>query len=482
MNKIILIIIFIIIDFNICEEEFPFDKDVMILTDLTFDKAIEKYEFIMIYFYAPWCIRCNKFHPEYEQAASILRKENLILAKVDATVEKQLDKRFQLKGFPVIKLFIKGKEIEYNKERKAINVINWMRRKTNGTAIKDINTNEEMEKFKKENDVVLIYFGDNKIDIEEFIKIARKNDDYEFGIVKSEKLINKYSKKGTMILYTKFDEKERELKEIKEKEIEDFINKYSSPKLMKFDEKAANIIFDKNQSAIILFADEKSKKWNEYENLMKKISNKLNYKLKSVITDIKSVISGKLAEKIGIKEKDLPSIRIIDTSGNYIKKYKIEGEINEENILNFINNWENKKIKSYVKSSEEPKENNEDVFIVVGNTFEKEVINNNKDIMVLFYSPWCFHCKALLPKYEEVAKKLKKKNNKLILMKINAIENEVESIDNIGFPKIKFYPGNKKDRPPIDYNGDKSVEDIIEFIKNNSANPIIIDNDKNPEL
>ena len=482
MNKIILIIIFIIIDFNICEEEFPFDKDVMILTDLTFDKAIEKYEFIMIYFYAPWCIRCNKFHPEYEEAASILRKENLILAKVDATVEKQLDKRFQLKGFPVIKLFIKGKEIEYNKERKAINVINWMRRKTNGTAIKDINTNEEIEKFKNENDVVLIYFGDNKKDIEEFIKMARKNDDYEFGIVKSEKLINKYSKKGTIILYTKFDEKERELKEIKEKEIEDFINKYSSPKLMKFDEKAANIIFDKNQSAIILFADEKSKKWNEYENLMKIISNKLNYKLKSVITDIKSVISGKLAEKIGIKEKDLPSIRIIDTSGNYIKKYKIEGEINEENILNFINNWENKKIKSYVKSSEEPKENNEDVFIVVGNTYEKEVINNNKDIMVLFYSPWCYHCKALLPKYEEVAKKLKKKNNKLILMKINAIENEVESIDNIGFPKIKFYPGNKKDKPPIDYNGDKSVEDIIKFIKNNAANPIIIDNEKNPEL
>ena len=480
--KKILLIIFIIINYNNCEEEFPFDKDVMILTDLTFDKAIQKYEYIMAYFYAPWCIRCNKFHPEYEEAASILRKENLILAKVDATVEKQLDKRFQLKGFPVIKLFIKGKEIEYNKERKAINVINWMRRKTNGTAIKDINTNEEMEKFKKENDVLLIYFGDNKIDIEEFIKIARKNDDYEFGIVKSEKLINKYSKKGTIILYTKFDEKERELKEIKEKEIEDFINKYSSPKLMKFDEKAANIIFDKNQSAIILFADEKSKKWNEYENLMKIISNKLNYKLKSVITDIKSVISGKLAEKIGIKEKDLPSIRIIDTSGNYIKKYKIEGEINEENILNFINNWENKKIKSYVKSSEEPKENNEDVFIVVGNTYEKEVINNNKDIMVLFYSPWCYHCKALLPKYEEVAKKLKKKNNKLILMKINAIENEVESIDNIGFPKIKFYPGNKKDKPPIDYNGDKSVEDIIKFIKNNAANPIIIDNEKNPEL
>ena len=67
------------------------------------------------------------------------------------------------------------------------------------------------------------------------------------------------------------------------------------------------------------FYDEKSNKWNEYENLMKKISDKLNYKLKSVITDIKSVIGGKLAEKIGIKENELPSIRIIDTSGNYMK-------------------------------------------------------------------------------------------------------------------------------------------------------------------
>ena len=187
--KIIFAIFFILINFNNCEQNFPYDKDVMILTDLTFDKAVEKYEYLMVYFYAPWCIRCNKFHPEYEEAASILRKENLILAKVDATVEKQLDKRFQLKGFPVIKLFIKGKEIEYNKERKALNVVNWMRRKTNGLAIRDINTIEEFEKYKNENDVVLIYFGDNKIDIEEFIKIARRNDEYEFGIVKSNNII-----------------------------------------------------------------------------------------------------------------------------------------------------------------------------------------------------------------------------------------------------------------------------------------------------
>ena len=244
--KIILLILLSLIPFNLCEDEFPFDKDVLVLTDLTFDKAIEKYEYIMVYFYAPWCIRCNKFHPEYEKAASILRKENLYLARVDATVEKQLDQRFQLRGFPIIKLFIRGKEIEYNKERNAVDVINWMRRKTNGPATENLNTIEEVEKFKKENEVVLIYFGDDKKDIEEFIKVARNNEDYQFGIIKSEDIIKMYSKKRSIILYKKYDEKERELREIKEKNIEEFINKYSSPKLMKFDKNTGNIIFDKN--------------------------------------------------------------------------------------------------------------------------------------------------------------------------------------------------------------------------------------------
>ena len=480
--KAIILILSTLFIFHICSEEFPFDKDVIVLTDSTFDKAIEKYEYLLVYFYAPWCIRCNKFHPEYEKAASVLRKENLFLAKVDATVEKKLDKRFQLTGFPVVKLFIKGKEIEYNKERKSLDLINWMRRKTTGPATQNLETNDDIDNFKKENDVVLIYYGDNKLDIEEYIKAARKNDEYQFGVVKSNDLINKYSKKGTIVLYKKYDEKKRELKEIKEKNIEDFINKYSSPKLMKFDEKAANMIFDKNQSALILFADEKSKKWAEYEQLMKKISDKLNYKLKIIITDIKDVLSAKLSEKLTVKENNLPTIRIIDTTGHYIKKYKMEEDLNEKNILKFVDNWENKKIKSYVKSEDIPKDNNGDVFIIVGNTFEKEVINNKKDVMVLFYSPWCYHCKALLPKYEEVAKTLKNKNTNLLLTKINAIENEIESIDDYGFPKIKFYPGNKKDKPPIDYNGDKSVEDIIKFIKNNADNPIIIDNGINSEL
>ena len=473
--KVLLIFFSLLFGFSICEEEFPLENDVIVLTESNFDKAINKYEYLMVFFYAPWCIRCKNFHPEYEKAAKILRKENLLLAKVDATVEKNLDKRYKLTGYPTIKLFIKGKDIDYNKARNELEVVNWMRRKTNGPATKSLKSSEEIEKFKNENDVVLIYFGNNKRDIEEYTLAARKIDDFQFGIVEQEDIINKYSKKGTIILYKNFDEKKRELTNIKIDVIEGFIDKYSSPKLMKFNQKAAYYIFDKKFPALFLFAEESSPKWADYEKLMINIFDKLNYKLKVILTDIKEVKAAKLAEKLNINANDLPTVRLVDTTGKYIKKYKMEvNNINEQDILKFVNDWENKKIKSYVKSSEEPKNNSGDVITVVGTTYEKEVINNDKDVVILFYSPLCYRCKALLPKYEIVAEKLKAKNPKILFAKIDTFENEVETIDDHTFPKIRLYPGNKKNELPIEYNGDDSVDNIIKFIKDNVAYPINI--------
>ena len=484
MKSRIIFFLFLFI-YSKCEEEFPIEKDVIVLTDSTFDKAINKYEYLMVFFYAPWCIRCNKFHPEYEKAASILKSENLFLAKVDATVEKKLSKKFEITGFPVLKLFIQGKPIEYNGERNHEDLIKWIRKKTNGKALEELNYEEDIDIFLLSDDAVMIYFGKDENDIEVCKKIARKNDFIPFGIVKNDELIKKFANNNKkIILYKKFDEKRNELNIIKEKEIEDFIIKYSTPKLMNLDRKAINFIFEKKIPGLILYANEKSSMWEKYKNLMKNISEKINYKLKVVITDIKEGLGTKNAQLMNVKEKELPTLRIADTRGDYLKKYKMEGELNENNILKFIDDWENKRLKSYIKSSEVPEKNNEDVLVVVGKTFEKEVINNDKDVMVLFYSPLCYHlyydCKDIIAKYTEVAKILKRFNSKLILAKIDASENEVESIQISGSPKFKFFPGKQKDKAPIDYEGDNSVNDLIKFIKEHASYNIVID--KSEEL
>ena len=63
---------------SFCDDDFPLEKDAIILTDSTFDKAVEKYKYLLVSFYAPWCGHCKKFHPEYEKAATSGFKKILI--------------------------------------------------------------------------------------------------------------------------------------------------------------------------------------------------------------------------------------------------------------------------------------------------------------------------------------------------------------------------------------------------------------------
>ena len=78
---------------------------VTVLTDSNFDDLVfGQNKAFFVEFYAPWCGHCKKLAPDWESIAELLQYD-VMVAKVDATVEKGLKTRFGIKSFPTLKFF-----------------------------------------------------------------------------------------------------------------------------------------------------------------------------------------------------------------------------------------------------------------------------------------------------------------------------------------------------------------------------------------
>ncbi|KAL7067657.1 thioredoxin family protein [Cryptosporidium serpentis] len=135
-------------------------------------------------------------------------------------------------------------------------------------------------------------------------------------------------------------------------------------------------------------------------------------------------------------------------------------------LTNFIRNIQIGNIHHSSLSQKVPVEQSSPVYIVVGKTFESIVHDSNKDVLVLFYTPWCGHCKAFDPIYTEIANIVSSKHH-IRISKIDMSANDVpdhligEPI--VGFPSIRLYTKKRKHKPLI-YDGEREVSALLDFI------------------
>jgi len=157
--------------------------------------------------------------------------------------------------------------------------------------------------------------------------------------------------------------------------------------------------------------------------------------------------------------------------GSTDQKYKMTEDFSYEALEEFARNVVSGNLEPYLKSQAIP-EQTDDVKVVVAKNFDEIVNDNTKDVLIEFYAPWCGHCKSLAPKYDELAKKLKKEPN-IVIAKMDATENDVPSAYEVqGFPTIYFAPKNSKNNPRK-YDGGREVDDFIKYLAKESTEPLL---------
>jgi len=445
--------------------------DVVVLTDANFDEFIKNNDKVLVEFYAPWCGHCKKLEPEYKKAAAALKADGstTVLAKVDATAETTVAKKFEVRGFPTMKYFNGGEASEYGGGRSESTIVSWIK-KRELPAVTDLTDAEGIEKLSKGDSIVLVgYFAKDSDADKAFRKIAdAKRDNFVFGVVNDAALAGDDNNSVKMFREAGVDEDKRKFDsvttsltgELTDATIKKFIDEERFPFIDEIGPENYRDYMDRGLPLVWIAIDPSD---NDGKDALIKAATVFAKEAKGKLsfTYVDGVQYEGHVSNLGIKKS--PGMVIVDNNTN--KKYLFDGDVTKnDDLKNYFDKYAKGELVAFLKSEDVPASNDEAVRVVVGKSFEDEVYAEDKAVMVEFYAPWCGHCKKLTPEYQKLGEAFADRDD-IVVAKMDSTANDNPSEDISGFPTLVFYPkGANKENSKERYEGARTFEALKKFL------------------
>ncbi|QDZ18049.1 protein disulfide-isomerase [Chloropicon primus] len=453
-----------------------------------FDEEIGKHEISAVFFYAPWCGHCKNAKPEWAEAAKRLAEDNipLFVVNADEADNRPLAQRVGLSGFPSIYIFRKSvgldKPTTYEGGRTADAFVANIK-SYSGPASEYLEQADESLISPKREDydhtkVTVIAFVDKKDSdhaktFESAVDQIRTDGSYyhteNYAIAKAIHG-DLEVKPNTILLFRHFDGEVVKSKTIGTvDEILSFIEaNYAAPFITFTDmsQSVASRVYSPNNAFNVFVHAAESKK-DEVKAWASKLPERLAETIGSTVVFDAKGENSRLQGFFGFNPSIEVSLGVVNLQ-NSKKKFVLEESADLEKALKFVEDVKAGKVKPYVKSAPIPTGEPEDnVKVVVGDTFEKEVLGSGKNVFFKIYAPWCGHCKAMAPAYKDLADALEE-DKEVVVAKLDGTENDVldERFDARGYPALFFMNSEGKVEA---YKGGRTFDDMLKYIEDNKT-------------
>ncbi|KZT39638.1 protein disulfide isomerase [Sistotremastrum suecicum HHB10207 ss-3] len=450
-------------------------SEVIDLTAQNFESLVNPEPLILVEFFAPWCGHCKALAPHYDEASVTLKPQGIKLAKVDCVDQAELCQQHGVSGYPTLKVFRNGTPTDYSGPRKADGIVSYMV-KQSLPAISDV-TSANFEEFKAADKVVAIAFVSSPDSIPAFAETAELHrDDLLFGTTSDPEVIKAAGvTPPALVLYRSFDEPQvvysGSVSSATTEDLENFIQENSVPLLDELSAENYAIYSQAKLPLAYLFIVPTDPKREQYIEAIKPLAKKFKGKLSFVSIDATKY--GDHGKALNLQEEKWPSFVIQDLVS--LMKFPLDQDLGLDlaKVTEHTEAYVAGTLQPSLKSQPIPESQDESVYTLVGKEFDSVVFDDEKDVFLEFYASWCGHCKRLKPIWDDLGSRYEAIKDRLTIAKMEATENDLPPSVPFrvgGFPTLKFKPAGSRDF--IDYEGDRSLESLIEFVESNAKNPL----------
>jgi len=481
-------------------------SEVQHLSELSFDPFLASHNSTLVMFYAPWCGHCKKMKPGYTEAAGKLKEEGIdgVLAAVDATKERRLGERFEVKGYPTLKYFKDGEFAFDLPEREGDKILLFMKDPKEPppppppekdwadeeTDVVHLSEDDFASFLKKKKHTLVIFYapwcGHCKRAKPHFTEAAakmRENSKVSFAAVdctKHNPVCQAHEVQGfPTFKYFNYGKNPTPYEGGREeKDFIAFMEDPSNPRPSKPDGPSPQEQWAEHAgSQSILHVDSVAAMegalgalpsmlvmfyapWCGHCNAMKpayaKAAERVATEGIGKLVAVDATQATDLASKYGIR--GYPTLKYFK-EGQESFEYKFGRD--EESLVDFMRS---------PRAPPPPPEPEpewhtltKDVMFLDDDSFDG-FIEKTEDVLVLFYAPWCGYCKKIKPAYFEAAKILKEQRPEAKLVAIDATKARGLSkrFSISGYPTIKrlVNAGAKL----LDFNAARTTDGIVKFM------------------
>ena len=361
------------------------------------------------------CGHCKALGPEFVKAGQMLKeKDSLIkLGKVDGTEEETLMDAQNVTGYPTLKLYRKKQLVPYTGGRMAPEIVDWLEKKI-GPPAEYLETLKDVKDFINQNEVAVVGFFEEKGEEYEKYNLACQDYDdygvhYPVGLTTDVKALEHFEVKDKIVLFKKFDEKKVVFKEdIETQAVRDFITENALPVVIEFNHENAQKMFKRpnnQKSHLLVFHNKSGSSYDQEIKLMASVGREFKESVLFTSVDVEEEDHRRMVEFLGVRHRinndTFPTMRIVTMKDDQppIRYKPADTSVTEENLRDFVSKYVAGEIEREYFTEPLPKDwdSKASKYLTAVN-FKSEVLESpGKPSLVMWYAPWCGHCKNMMP-------------------------------------------------------------------------------------